>query len=198
MACSPDAPVEIFSADGNTRRICYSCGIGYPGFFRFCPRDGVDLEYAPPPIDDLSKDLARPGKRIGLYVLAAVLAVLLIVTLTSGHFASFSSSNGKGELGEVLLRTTPSGATVYLDGSQMGVSPIRLSDISPGVHEVRAVFPGYQNGMAHIEVPPSAKLRVAWDLVPLRMLPKDRYVAEFLLPAPKGQDAFWEASQKPI
>jgi hypothetical protein len=178
MDRNPDAPLEILRAAGSdtSERICYSCRRSYPDSIRFCPKDGVDLDYVPPSIADLTSGLARPRKWLGLSVL--VVAVSSLIFLGSGRFVSFSGR--AKQHGELLLNTTPPGATIYLDGSQVGTTPIRLSDIVPGVHEVRAMFPGYQNGTARIEILPSAKLRVVWDLVPLRTLAKNRYVAEFL------------------
>ncbi len=181
MAGNLDTPFEILLVpESKVRRTCYSCGKSYPEAVRFCPHDGVDLEYAPPPIDDLGKSFIRPQKWMGISLLAAALAVLVSIFMMSSRFTS--SPGGTAESSELIVRTTPSGATIFLDGSQMGATPIRLANIRPGVHEVSAIFPGYKNGSARIEILPSTKLRVVWDLVPLRELPKDRYMAEFLRP----------------
>ncbi len=178
MAGNLETPFEILIVPENkTIRTCYSCGKSYPETIRFCPRDGVDLEYAPPPIDDLGKSFVRSRKWIAVSILGAALAILVSVFMISGRFDSLS--RGTTESGEIIVRTTPSGATIYLDGSQMGATPIRLANIQPGVHVVRAIYPGYKNGSVRIEILPSARLRVVWDLVPLRELPKERYVAEF-------------------
>jgi hypothetical protein len=183
VAGNPETPFEILlMTESKARRICYSCGRSYPEVVRFCPRDGADLEYSPPPIDDLGQTFRPPRKWVGgSILLAGALAILVSVLMVSGRF---TSSLGKAaESGELIVRTTPSGATIYLDGSQMGATPIRMANIRPGVHEVRAIFPGYKNGTARIEILPSVKLRVVWDLVPLRELPKDRYLAESSRPS---------------
>jgi len=179
MAGHLNVPFEILSTMQNrTRRTCYSCRQSYPGAIRFCPQDGVDLEYGPPPIDDLGRDLARPPKKwTGFYILA-VLALTFSIFLISDKFFHFSS--GPAASGELILTTTPTGAIVYLDGSQVGVTPVRLSKVPVGIHEVKAIFPGYENGRAHIEILPSTRLRVVWDLAPLPEMPRGRYLAEFL------------------
>jgi len=42
------------------------------------------------------------------------------------------------------VKSEPSGAKVYLDGKEVGESPIVLSDISPGRHLIRLVKEGYE------------------------------------------------------
>ena len=51
------------------------------------------------------------------------------------------SSTGTGAL---LVRTTPAGAVLFLDGEKRGVTPITLPDIPVGGHALRFSSPGYQ------------------------------------------------------
>jgi hypothetical protein len=46
--------------------------------------------------------------------------------------------------GELEVKSEPSGAKVYLDGKEVGESPIVLSDISPGRHLIRLVKEGFE------------------------------------------------------
>jgi hypothetical protein len=158
MAGRLDAPV------GNLgKRLCYNCGNRYPSVFRFCPLDSVDLDY-PQPVDSLARNFRRPNARLG----AAFLIPLFTLALAAWIFmVSPINSAVTPAYGELTVRTTPTGARVYLDGSQVGVSPVRLSDIPTGVHEVRAVCPGYSDGKAHVEILPSATQKLVWDLSPL-------------------------------
>ena len=165
----------------NSGRICYSCGNSYPAAFRFCPIDSVDLDYLPQSIEDLSSDFGKSKKKprltaavISLFVLM-LSAWMVVDRLNSGPVRSSST------YGELTVRTTPAGATVYLDGSQVGVSPVRLSDIPTGFHEVRAVCPGYSDGAAHVEILPSENQKLVWDLAPLPVRKagdKNRYLAD--------------------
>jgi hypothetical protein len=45
--------------------------------------------------------------------------------------------------GRVLVRSTPAGATVFIDGRQSGRTPIAVRDLSHGTHRVRIVREGY-------------------------------------------------------
>jgi hypothetical protein len=44
----------------------------------------------------------------------------------------------------VLVRSTPSGATVLMNGREMGRTPLALRDLDTGTHTVRVVRDGYR------------------------------------------------------
>lgn len=46
-------------------------------------------------------------------------------------------------LGEVLVETEPSGAIVYLDNDEKGISPLVLQDVPRGDHELSVFMPGF-------------------------------------------------------
>ncbi|RPJ11062.1 MAG: PEGA domain-containing protein [Deltaproteobacteria bacterium] len=46
--------------------------------------------------------------------------------------------------GAVVIRTEPSGASIYIDGGRAGVSPYETRDLSPGRHKVRVEKEGYE------------------------------------------------------
>ncbi len=145
------------------KRICYSCGNSYPDVVRFCPKDSADLDYLPRPLEDLARDFKRPKRWLAVAIISALVLVLAGLMIVDQMGAAGSSS----ELGVLTVRTTPAGAKVYLDGSQVGVTPVRLSDVPTGFHEVRAVFPGYSDGTAQVQILPSATQKLVWDLSPL-------------------------------
>lgn len=173
MADKLDAPV-----DG--KRICYSCGNSYPDGVRFCPNDGADLEYIPSSVDELARDFRRPGKWQAIFI-------VLVFTVIGGAFLPQDRmKNGvpaeiNAGRGDLTVRTTPAGARVYLDGSGVGTTPVLISNIPTGFHEVRVVFPGYLDGQAQVEILPSATRKLIWDLAPLPPLKKsdkNRYLVE--------------------
>ena len=55
-------------------------------------------------------------------------------------------------LGEIKLTSTPSGASVFLDGSFKGVSPIIISNVSVGKHIIKLTKSGYQDWQQEINV----------------------------------------------
>lgn len=145
------------------KRICYSCGNSYPDVVRFCPKDSTDLEYFPQSVDAISNSFRHHTRWKAVVAISALL--LIVAGFTVDRLTSASSANTVTR-GELMVRTTPEGARVYLDGAQVGLSPVRLN-IRAGVHEVRAVFPGYSEGQAKVEIIPSATQRLVWDLSPL-------------------------------
>lgn len=48
-----------------------------------------------------------------------------------------------GNSGEVLVETEPSGAIVYLDNDEKGVSPMLIQDVVKGDHEISVFLPGF-------------------------------------------------------
>lgn len=152
------------TVQSNGKRICYSCGSGYPDDVRFCPRDSTDLEYRPQNIEDLG-NFGQAGKCLAPAVISILLLVIAVM-LVLGRLNPAPAAKPSG-VGVLTVRTSPPGAVVYLDGAHVGMSPIELSGIPTGVHEVRAAFPGYSDGKAQIEILPSATQRLVWDLSPL-------------------------------
>jgi len=55
-------------------------------------------------------------------------------------------------LGEIKLTSTPSGASVFLDSSFKGVSPIIISNVSVGKHIIKLTKSGYQDWQQEITV----------------------------------------------
>jgi hypothetical protein len=45
--------------------------------------------------------------------------------------------------GRLLVRSTPAGATVFVDGREFGVTPVAVRALAPGAHRVRLVRDGY-------------------------------------------------------
>ena len=54
--------------------------------------------------------------------------------------------------GRVLIRTTPAGALVTLDGRPRGAAPLSLGDVSPGTHRLGIAAPGYVSEEREITV----------------------------------------------
>ena len=163
-------------------RICYSCGSQYPDDFRFCPRDSTDLEYPPRSPETVSDGLRLPAGTVKRAVIRGIAAILLIAAGFLLNSLVRSIAPVDIDHGDLTVKTTPAGASVYLDGSPVGISPVRLSDIPTGFHEIRAMFPGYQDSLARVEIRPSASQKLFWDLSPLpqnlESTDKKRFIAE--------------------
>jgi hypothetical protein len=75
--------------------------------------------------------------------------------------------------GTIVVQTTPAGATILVDGRAKGSSPITIQGLSSGSHTVQAVLPGYRAVMRRVDVLPSYKEKLEWQLQPA--LPLLRY-----------------------
>jgi tetratricopeptide (TPR) repeat protein len=94
------------------------------------------------------------------------LAILLLVTAVS--FASvFLYQYWKPKYGGLVIKTTPPGATVFVDGKQRGVTPITIGELRSGGHQVKAVVDGYKEFVQQIDVIPYATENLHWSLEPL-------------------------------
>ncbi len=62
-------------------------------------------------------------------------------------------SKPKGDTGEIVIDSEPTGAIVYLDSDQKGIAPIRLSEVPVGDHEISVYLPGFfrRSQKVHVE-----------------------------------------------
>lgn len=101
------------------------------------------------------------SKKLG-YVVAALALIILTVILAvrAGYYFSSlvpakssderrleqpspSPSPANGETGRVVVNTVPPNASVYLDGSDRGKTPLVIDGVAPGIHHVSVEASGY-------------------------------------------------------
>lgn len=56
------------------------------------------------------------------------------------------------EPGRLLVRSTPAGARVFVDGRSVGATPVTLRDLDPGPHTVRIARDGYQDAERRVTI----------------------------------------------
>ncbi len=76
--------------------------------------------------------------------------------------------------GAVFVSSTPSGASVYLDGAEIGVSPVKKANVSSGLHKIRVKKAGYRTYEKEITVYPNKTKTLA---AVLTAVPKDQVLA---------------------
>jgi len=95
---------------------------------------------------------------------------------------------------QLTVLSTPTGATVVLDGAPVGVTPAHL-DLPPGQHHVALMLRGYADTAQDVELAPEHALDVSIDLTPSAE-PADAAAAPApALPAPNQPRAPAEKSQ---
>lgn len=83
--------------------------------------------------------------------------------------------------GSINIDSSPIGATVYLNGRKVGVTPITVENIDPGTYEIRLVKSGYKEVITRVTV-------VAGELTNVFvMLEKQKFeLPQWLLPFGSG------------
>jgi len=66
--------------------------------------------------------------------------------------------------GGLFAITRPLGAQVFLDNKLIGTTPLFMSQLSPGSHEVRLELPGFRTYSSSIQVEPDRRFRLAVQL----------------------------------
>jgi hypothetical protein len=54
--------------------------------------------------------------------------------------------------GDISISTTPSGARIYLDNQNKGVTPVIIKDVLPGLHTIKLTFTDYDDWTTIIDV----------------------------------------------
>lgn len=80
---------------------------------------------------------------------------------------SFQVVSAAPTTGTLRVETTPSGATVRIDGSNVGTSPVERSGLAPGTHSVQASRSGYQTATRSATVTAGATTTVSITLTPI-------------------------------
>ncbi len=158
---------------------CSQCGNTYPEPFQFCPVDGGRLDAgdagasgdaeaetwpgAQPP------KMAEPGPQPAtITVKTLMLGIAILIVVGGVAFATvFLYQYWKPKYGSLVVKTTPPGATIWLDGKQCGVSPLTLADLRSGGHQIKATKEGYKDLLQQVEVMPYAAENVHWPMEPL-------------------------------
>lgn len=67
-------------------------------------------------------------------------------------------------VGGIAVTSRPSGASVLLDGREVGVTPVVISDVAAGAHDLRIELDGYRPWLASVDVPAADQVRVGASL----------------------------------
>ena len=136
---------------------CPQCGNGLPDSFKYCPADGSELGGNP------------QGKKPAHIRIRTL--VLGILTLALASFLSFASvflyQYWKPKYGSLVIKTTPAGAIVTVDGRLRGASPITIPDLRTGGHPLKITKEGYREFVQQVTVMPYATENLHWNLEPI-------------------------------
>jgi tetratricopeptide (TPR) repeat protein len=148
---------------------CPKCGNAYPESFDACPVDGAQLIPFLAPSgnrDSAATSYPQGPPSISIRALIASIAILFLVAIAA-FSGAFLYQYLKPKYGGVVVKTTPSGASIFVDGKQRGVSPLTIGDLRSGGHQVKAAKEGYKEWVQQVEVIPYATENVHLTMDPL-------------------------------
>ncbi len=154
---------------------CPLCGNVYPDPFLYCPvdggrlREGVDIkpgieQTAPAPPEPPSS--GKEAATVSVRSLMLGIGVLLLVAVVS-FVGVFLYQYYRPKYGGLIVKTTPPGASVFIDGKQRGVTPLTIGDLRSGRHQIKASMEGYKELVQPLDIIPYATENVHWNLEPL-------------------------------
>ncbi len=109
----------------------------------------------------------NPGTHSVKISLAGYKTMVVTVNLRSGERRSLSYTLQRvAQYGTLKVSSNPQGAKVYIDGTYRGVTPISISSLRAGTHEVKVIKSGYQAWRENVYVGPNDIARVYATLVP--------------------------------
>lgn len=143
-------------------RECPQCGNSYPDSFEYCPADGSNMG-EPGNAEPTSRK--KPAQiRVKTLMLAFVVLVLCSIM---GFTAAFFYQYWKPKYGSLTIKTTPPGAFIFLDGKLRGASPITISELRSGTHQLKGAKEGYRELNQQVTIMPYATENRHWNLDPL-------------------------------
>jgi tetratricopeptide (TPR) repeat protein len=142
---------------------CPQCGNTYSESNFYCPIDGTSLG------EDKEKDEQphrRPPAQIRVKTLMLGLAILVLCALIA-FATAFFAQYWKPKYGGLIIKTTPPGALISVDGKLRGASPITVSNLRSGGHQLKGTKDGYKDFVQQAMVMPYATENLHWNLEPI-------------------------------
>ena len=135
--------------------------------------NGVDHGRTPLALSDMPFDTYRVEVRREGYQPATrelALAPDATVASTAIELPRAAAPPPEPAAGGIAVSSRPSGASVLLDGQEVGITPIVISDVAAGAHDLRIELDGYRPWLASVDVPAADQVRVgaSLDHLPVR------------------------------
>jgi tetratricopeptide (TPR) repeat protein len=147
----------------NLMKECPQCGNEYSESFFYCPVDGSPL--GGNEIKDEGHRSRKPAQ-IQIKTLMLGLAVLSLCSLIA-FAGAFFYQYWKPKYGGLTIKTTPPGAMISIDGKLSGASPITLSNLRSGGHQLKGTKQGYREFVQQVLIMPYATENLHWNLEPI-------------------------------
>jgi tetratricopeptide (TPR) repeat protein len=141
-------------------RECPQCGNSFPKTFLYCPTDGSPL--GGDEEENVQPQSRRPAQiKIKTLMLGIVILILAAIIAFMG---AFFYQYWKPKYGSLVIKTTPPGAMISVDGKFRGVTPLTLTEMRSGAHQLKGIREGYKDYVQQVTVMPYATENVHWKL----------------------------------
>jgi tetratricopeptide (TPR) repeat protein len=139
---------------------CPQCGNACSESYRYCPDDGASL--GGDEGGDERQNVRKPAQiRVKTLVLGMAILALCFLIFFVG---AFCYQLWRPKYGGLTIKTTPPGALIYVDGKPRGVSPLPLSELRSGGHQLKIIKDGYREFIRQVTVVPYTTANLHWDL----------------------------------
>ncbi len=164
----PFSPVFLHGDNSISMKKCPKCGKAYPDDYAHCPMDGSELAG-----DGMHSAAALRASTPGRPQASIRIRTLMfgILVLASVFFLSFASiflyQYWKPKYGNLIIKTTPPGTSISVNGKPSGETPLTLSNIRSGEYLLQAAKEGYKELSQNVYVIPYMTQNLHWDLEPI-------------------------------
>jgi tetratricopeptide (TPR) repeat protein len=159
----------VFSSPGGNSNLmnkCPKCGEEFSEDYAYCPTDGSRLAGGREAAADRPSNPNPPPASIRVRNLLFGLLILASVFILS-FAAVFLYQYLKPKYGTLVIKTTPPGASISVDGKPLGETPVTLPDMRSGMYALEAKKEGYRELLQDVYVIPYTSQNLHWDLEPL-------------------------------
>jgi tetratricopeptide (TPR) repeat protein len=142
---------------------CPKCGNAYSESFLFCPADGSPLG-GDEEKDELQGSRTPAQIKVRTLMLGfAIMAMCALIAFATVFFYLY----WKPKYGNLTIKTTPPGAMIYVDDNLRGISPVTLSGLRSGGHQLKGTKEGYKAFIQQVMVIPYTTDNLHWNLEPI-------------------------------
>ena len=110
---------------------------------------------------------ANPGTHKLKLSLSGYKTKIITFTLNSGERRTFNYTLQRiVQYGTLKVNSNPQGAKVYIDGTYKGTTPLTISRVRAGTHEIKVKMSGYELWVENVYIDPNQRTEIYASLVP--------------------------------
>jgi len=154
--------------NSNPMKKCPQCGKVFTEVYAHCPMDGSKLDSGKQPSAAARRNSTpvRPPASVRIRTLMFGVCILAFVFVLS-FTGIFLYQYWKPKYGTLIIKSTPPGISVSVDGKPSGETPLTLSNLRSGEYLLQGKKEGYKELSQNFYVMPYTTQNLHWDLEPI-------------------------------